>query len=114
MLRDPMSGDHAGAVDGLPPGPRLPGPLQTLRLVARPLAFLHSCERRYGRTFTVSFAPVGKVVYIADPAAVRAVFTGDRGSAVAPGAGLHRHQPRQTYGYDNLIFAPDPVNLEAA
>ena len=76
MLRDPIS-DHTGAVDGLPPGPRLPGPLQAMRLVARPLAFLHSCERRFGPAFTVSFAPVGQVVYIADPADVRAVFTGD-------------------------------------
>ncbi len=76
MLRDPIS-DHTGAVDRLPPGPRLPGPLQAMRLVARPLAFLHSCERRFGPAFTVSFAPVGQVVYITDPADVRAVFTGD-------------------------------------
>jgi cytochrome P450 family 135 len=77
MLRDPIIGDHAGAVDGLPPGPRLPGPLQALRLVARPLAFLHSCERRFGRTFTVSFAPYGRVVYLADPEDIRTVFSGD-------------------------------------
>jgi cytochrome P450 family 135 len=77
MLRDPVSGEHAEVADGLPPGPRLPGPLQALRLLARPLAFLHSCQRRFGSTFTVTFAPYGKVVYLADPADIRTVFGGD-------------------------------------
>jgi cytochrome P450 len=108
MLRDPMSGDHAGAVDGLPPGPRLPGPLQTLRLVARPLAFLHSCERRYGRTFTVSFAPVGKVVYIADPAEVRAVFTGD---AATFHAGEARTPLADVLGSRSLLLLDEDEHL---
>jgi cytochrome P450 family 135 len=62
---------------GLPPGPKLPGPLQALRLVARPLAFLHECERRFGKTFTVNFAPYGQVVYLADPRDIRTVFAGE-------------------------------------
>jgi cytochrome P450 len=97
MLRDPTNSGHAPATPGLPPGPRLPGPLQALRLLVRPLAFLHACERRFGRTFTVNFAPYGRVVYLADPGDIREVFTGDgatfhTGEARAPLADvLGRH-----------------------
>jgi cytochrome P450 len=65
------------AATPLPPGPRAPVALQTLLAWGpwgdRTLAALH---RRYGDIFTVRIEPSGTMVFLADPAAVRAVFTG--------------------------------------
>jgi cytochrome P450 family 135 len=61
----------------LPPGPTLPGLVQSLRLVTRPRPFLEQCRRRFGDVFTINAAPYGRMVYVADPEAIRHVFTGD-------------------------------------
>ncbi len=62
---------------GLPPGPSLPVPLQTLRWLRRPLPFVLRCRERYGDVFTVRIAPTeGPWVMLADPDAVKEVFTG--------------------------------------
>src|SRR3954447_20870741 len=61
----------------LPPGPKLPVAIQTYMIWGHTLRFLHRCRRRYGDVFTVSAAPMGKLVYFADPAAIKEVFTGD-------------------------------------
>jgi cytochrome P450 len=60
----------------LPPGPALPTALQTLRFWNRPEPFLHGCRARYGDVFTVNVQPNGRLVFIADPALVKQVFTG--------------------------------------
>src|SRR3954468_12785018 len=61
----------------LPPGPRLPVAAQTFLLWGHTLPFLDRCRRRYGDVFTVRVAPMGNLVYLADPAAIKEVFTGD-------------------------------------
>ena len=61
----------------LPPGPSAPGPLQTLRWLARPAAMLEDCARRYGDMFTIRIAHEGIWVFVTDPEAVKQVFTGD-------------------------------------
>jgi cytochrome P450 family 135 len=61
----------------LPPGPRTPRPLQTLRWIARPTAFMEECKRRYGDSFTLKIANEGSWVFISDPEAIKQVFTGD-------------------------------------
>ena len=61
----------------LPPGPRTPQPLQTLRWVVRPTAFMDECSRRYGDSFTLKIANEGTWVFISDPDAIKQVFTGD-------------------------------------
>jgi cytochrome P450 family 135 len=62
----------------LPPGPRLPRLVQTLWLGWRPVSLQQRCQRRFGDCFTLRFVgQLGTTVYIADPAAVKAVFTGD-------------------------------------
>ena len=61
----------------LPPGPPLPGLLQTAAILNRPHAFLERCRRRYGDVFTVHIAPYGEMVFLGDPVAIREVFTGD-------------------------------------
>jgi cytochrome P450 len=64
----------------LPPGPRLPAPAQVLTWTLRPCAFLDRCLRRYGNTFTLRLLGFGErgfsdVVFLADPAAIKEVFT---------------------------------------
>jgi len=82
----------------LPPGPSLPGLVQTLGMVSRPHGFLERCRRRYGDAFTVNVAPYGRMVFLADPALIRQVFTGDtrlfhvggvRGRVLSPMLGRH-------------------------
>ncbi len=44
--------------------------------IVRPIPFLDRASRRYGDVFTVRF-PIGTLVFIADPAVIKQVFTGD-------------------------------------
>jgi len=69
----------------LPEGPALPGFIQTLFWIRRPIPFMRSCRRRFGRAFTVHINTVGDVVFLSDPEAIRQVFTGD-GQALRAGS----------------------------
>jgi cytochrome P450 len=62
---------------GYPPGPRLPVWVQTLLWVLGPTHFLERCLRRYGDPFTIRLSHVQDLVVLTDPAAIKAVFTGD-------------------------------------
>jgi cytochrome P450 len=66
----------ATASTPLPPGSRTPAIVQGLRYVRDPLGFLIRLQRRYGDIFTLSFPYFGRLVYVADPALVKAMFTG--------------------------------------
>jgi cytochrome P450 len=66
--------------DALPPGPRLPFAVQTALLWTRPVPCARAWRRRYGDVFTVRAAPMGTLVYLADPAHLKAVFAGDGGT----------------------------------
>ncbi len=73
----------------LPPGPRAPAIVNTARLVRRPLESLLGWQKRYGDVFTVRYLIFGTGVYVADPAAIRDLLTGDQsdlhaGEANAP------------------------------
>jgi cytochrome P450 family 135 len=61
----------------LPPGPRLPGALQTALLVSARRHLVPRWKRRYGDVFTVRAPGIGKVIYLTDPADIRVVFRGD-------------------------------------
>ena len=39
--------------------------------------FVAACSRRYGKVFTLNNTMMGKMVYLADPAAIKTVFAGD-------------------------------------
>jgi cytochrome P450 len=62
----------------LPPGPRAPAALNTLRFALRPLAALREWHRRFGDVFTVRMLGFGAGVYVVDPQAIRELFTGDQ------------------------------------
>ena len=73
----------------LPPGPRTPAPLNGLRFWRRPLDTLLAWQRRYGNVFTVRLPIFGTGVYVAEPEAIKELFTGDQsdlhaGEANAP------------------------------
>jgi cytochrome P450 len=59
--------------------------VQTARLIARPLPFFESCRRRYGDTFTARVLRMGPMVFISDPASIKALFGADRQNTIAPG-----------------------------
>lgn len=64
------------ADDLLPPGPPLPALLQTpLLWLARP-RWMRAMHRRYGSAFTLRDMLAGRIVVLADPVDVKAVFTG--------------------------------------
>jgi cytochrome P450 family 135 len=62
----------------LPPGPRTPAVVNTVRFGQRPLAALREWHRRFGDVFTVRMLGFGVGVYVADPEAIRKLFTGDQ------------------------------------
>jgi cytochrome P450 len=62
----------------LPAGPRLPRAIQTAWWAYRPESLLRHCRPRYGDAFTIRTFGLGDIVCVADPAAVKQVFTGDR------------------------------------
>jgi cytochrome P450 len=73
----PAAPTGAPASTSLPPGPPLPSGAQTLLLWSATVPFLRACQRRYGSTFTVRAQPFGTLVYVTEPADIRAVFAGE-------------------------------------
>jgi cytochrome P450 len=65
------------AAPNFPPGPRAPSLAQALNYGRDPLGFLARHQRRFGDIFTIRFPYYGRVVYVAEPGLVKAVFTGD-------------------------------------
>jgi cytochrome P450 len=59
-----------------PPGARTPATAQVLAYARDPLGFLIRAQRRYGDVFTVSFPFFKHLVYVAEPALVKQMFTG--------------------------------------
>jgi cytochrome P450 family 135 len=59
------------------PGPRLPSAVQTALVWGLPRWWLDRCHRRYGDVFAMRVAPMGTLVYLADPDDIKAVFAGD-------------------------------------
>jgi cytochrome P450 len=61
----------------LPPGPRLPTAIQTAIWSRQARRLLYACQDRYGDVFAIRIAYEGTWVMLADPAAIKQVFTGD-------------------------------------
>src|SRR5256885_13794814 len=62
----------------LPPGPRSPGIVNIARFLRAPLDVLRGWHARYGDVFTVRYTGFGTGIYVADPEAIRDLFTGDQ------------------------------------
>jgi len=59
-----------------PPGSRAPSLLQAANYARDPLGFLVKLQHRYGDIFSLRFPFFGRLYYVADPALVKAMFTG--------------------------------------
>jgi cytochrome P450 len=59
-----------------PPGSRAPAIAQAVSYARDPLGFLIRLQRRYGDVFSVRFPFFGRLVYVARPDLVKALFTG--------------------------------------
>ena len=58
------------------PGPRFPALAQAAWFYARPIEFVRAMRHRYGPNFRIDLPPFGETAYVADPDAIKAVFTG--------------------------------------
>jgi cytochrome P450 len=67
----------------LPPGPRAPAAVNTARFAYRPLDTLFRWRERYGDVFTVPLLVFGTGVYVADPDAIKGMYTGDQSHLLA-------------------------------
>src|SRR5438270_4284387 len=67
----------------LPPGPRTPGVYNIAHFALRPLRALRTWHARYGNVFTARMPGFGTGVYVADPDAIRELFTGDQSDLLA-------------------------------
>jgi cytochrome P450 len=69
----------------LPPEPKSPPLIQTLRWAFRPLPFMQECRERYGDSFSVKFLSFERpMVMISDPVAIKALYT-EREHGLPPG-----------------------------
>jgi cytochrome P450 family 138 len=64
-------------IDGLPPGPTMPMPLQTLAVLTRQRPFLERARRRHGNMFSLRLQGLGHMVVLADPALIKHTFQAD-------------------------------------
>jgi cytochrome P450 family 138 len=64
-------------VEGLPPGPRMPVPLQTLAMRTRSRPYLERQRRRHGPLFTVRVVGLGSTVIVSDPELIKQAFRAD-------------------------------------
>jgi cytochrome P450 len=68
---------HRALERRLPPSPPLPKPVQTAIWSRQARRLLYACQDRYGDMFTIRVAYEGTWVMLADPEAIKQVFTGD-------------------------------------
>jgi cytochrome P450 len=71
-----VSATAAPRVPTLPPGPSLPPFAQTIAFIRSPERFMTRTRDEFGDVFTVRVLGAPPLVVIADPAAIRDVFTG--------------------------------------
>ena len=97
----------------LPPGPSSPALYWSLEWAFRPESLMSRCHRRYGDVFTVpmlGFGSIGTnpVVFVADPAAVKAIFTA--GPELAP-VGASRRMLSPMFGPASVLIVDGPAHL---
>ncbi len=67
----------ASASTTLPPGPRMPPPIQTAIWFRRAQWMMSQCAARFGETFTLRILHEGAWVVLSNPDHVKQVFTGN-------------------------------------
>ena len=67
----------------LPPGPKAPRLLQTLKWVRKPIPFMQTCVKEYGECFTMRWLNTPPMAFFSDPAAIKQIFTASPEHALA-------------------------------
>src|SRR3954451_3911604 len=93
----------------LPPGPRMPVPLQGLGWWHRPTAFMERCRARYGRRFTIRLPAQPPFVMLSDPDELKQVFTAPP-DVLHPGEGARILEP--VVGSYSVILLDEAPHLE--
>lgn len=93
----------------LPPGPRLPKPLQSMGFWTRPLAFLEGCRARYGSRFTLRLLASPPFVILSDPDEIKQVFTAPP-DVLHPGEGARVLAP--VVGQNSVILLDEDAHME--
>jgi cytochrome P450 family 135 len=92
----------------LPPGPRSPRLLQSIRWSREPLPMLERCRRRYGDTFTLRLRHLGTWVLLADPEDVKRVFSTDTNDL---GVGVPNLALRPVLGAHSVMLSEEPEHM---
>ncbi len=92
MLHGEAGEKGARAVARLPPSLPLPAPLQTFLFWKWPFSYLERCRERYGRRFTLHATSHPPLVFLSDPADIKAVFAAPA-DVLHPGEGAETIRP---------------------
>ncbi len=95
--------------DQLPPGPRIPTPLQTLGFLSRPSGFVERARVRYGPRFTIRVIGQPPFVVLTDPQEIKEVFTAPP-DVLHPGEGARILEP--LVGKHSVILLDEQPHLE--
>ncbi len=93
----------------LPPGPRQPQALQTIRWWTRPISSLEANRRRYGKRFTMRLLQTPPFVMLSDPDEIRELFTASP-EVLHPGEGARILEP--VIGSNSVILLDEGPHLE--
>ncbi len=97
------------ARDALPPSAPLPATLQTLAFWRDPHAYLEWCRRRYGSRFTVRAVGLDPLVFMSDPADIKAIVRAPA-EVLHPGAGASVIAP--LVGEGSFMLAEEDEHLD--
>ncbi|HWP32867.1 MAG TPA: cytochrome P450 [Solirubrobacterales bacterium] len=93
----------------LPPGPRVPRLLQSMRWAREPLPFLEECRARYGDTFTLRLRHLGTWVLLSDPEDVKRIFSTDTNEL---GVGVPNLALRPVLGAHSVMLSEEPEHMK--
>jgi cytochrome P450 len=103
-----MSTEATTVIDGVPPGPAIPMPLQTLAMMTRQRPYLERCRRRYGPMFSVRINALGRMVVLSDPDLIKHTFKADPKTLHAGS----RSPLRRILGDNSLLGIDEDHHLE--
>ncbi len=93
----------------LPPGPRLPAPLQMIATWKRPAASLARLGKRYGKRITVKLPFQPPFVVLSDPEEIKQLFTAPP-EVIHPGEGARILEP--IVGRNSVILLDEQPHME--
>jgi cytochrome P450 family 135 len=94
----------------LPPGPRMPGPLQAAGWALRPLGFMDRCADRYGEIFTLRVRRSRPWVFLTNPEHVKQVFTTEP-ELMRAGAGEANPLLGPLLGSSSMMLQDEPRHM---